>query len=599
TVEDPLIVDLEANGFYPGDKIMISYKESVHDPNNIWWWFYLYGLFSSSKDLKTQNFEYTPSSGNKKWPMVGPLNRVPGAIDAALGGYVHQPIDDTNIWKQGRQVENDIPEDFNIGGYLGTNKPYNPDGSYWDVDSWGFQNGFWITIPPGAKYLFFQLTSFWMLSESGYCTVTIDKDTDGDALPDSWEKNGIDFNKDGTTDLTLPDADFMKKDIYIEVDYMDGHRPDLDALDDVVAAFQSCPSTVKNGPINIHIEVDDSEPILIVHEDVIRAWDRFDKIKEDYFGTLTQKVGNNAEFTLQAKTYIYHYCLFVHGIETWNGTHWRTGAAGYGEAYGNDFIVSLGIGFDGETGSRDQQAATFMHELGHNLGLEHGGIDKTNYKPNYLSIMNYLFIFDGDPLHLRPLTYSSAKLASLNEAKLDESEGVKGANWDWTVHSGRAQTTSGTIYVPLAVPTSFGIDWNNNGEENETNVVANVNNYPQYSHVSADSEVLEGYDDWSNLRFYFQQSKNIAKGVHVSASGKEEIVEEINWEIVQAMEEDGDNMIGGPTGPVQIIDVPPQDLTDESTGNGLDLNPIVGLVVAIVPILLIILLFTRKKKKRK
>ena len=32
-----------------------------------------------------------------------------------------------------------------------------------------------------------------------------------------------------------------------------------------------------------------------------------------------------------------------------------------------------------------------MHELGHNLRLEHGGGDDVNYKPNYLSVMNYLY----------------------------------------------------------------------------------------------------------------------------------------------------------------------------------------------------------------
>ncbi len=36
-----------------------------------------------------------------------------------------------------------------------------------------------------------------------------------------------------------------------------------------------------------------------------------------------------------------------------------------------------------------------MHELGHNLGLQHGGADDWNNKPNYLSVMNYLFQQDG------------------------------------------------------------------------------------------------------------------------------------------------------------------------------------------------------------
>ena len=39
----------------------------------------------------------------------------------------------------------------------------------------------------------------------------------------------------------------------------------------------------------------------------------------------------------------------------------------------------------------DFQAAAFMHELGHTLGLLHGGGDDINFKPNYVSVMNYLW----------------------------------------------------------------------------------------------------------------------------------------------------------------------------------------------------------------
>jgi hypothetical protein len=34
---------------------------------------------------------------------------------------------------------------------------------------------------------------------------------------------------------------------------------------------------------------------------------------------------------------------------------------------------------------------TLVHELGHNLGLRHGGDNNVNEKPNYMSIMNYLY----------------------------------------------------------------------------------------------------------------------------------------------------------------------------------------------------------------
>ena len=43
-----------------------------------------------------------------------------------------------------------------------------------------------------------------------------------------------------------------------------------------------------------------------------------------------------------------------------------------------------------------------MHELGHNLGLEHGGADCFNFKPNYVSVMNYNFYTLGIPVGSSP-----------------------------------------------------------------------------------------------------------------------------------------------------------------------------------------------------
>ena len=66
---------------------------------------------------------------------------------------------------------------------------------------------------------------------------------------------------------------------------------------------------------------------------------------------------------------------------------------------------------------RWDQAGTFMHELGHNLGLRHGGTDESNYKPNYLSVMNYAFQFYGLIKNNSQgnFDYSRFKLADLDE----------------------------------------------------------------------------------------------------------------------------------------------------------------------------------------
>jgi len=87
------------------------------------------------------------------------------------------------------------------------------------------------------------------------------------------------------------------------------------------------------------------------------------------------------------------------------------GQTGIAEESGNDFIVSLAHFVNDQGGVPDFEnlGGTFMHELGHNLGLHHAGgssapgtactapycEDGPRFKPNYLSIMNYSYQFSG------------------------------------------------------------------------------------------------------------------------------------------------------------------------------------------------------------
>ena len=50
-------------------------------------------------------------------------------------------------------------------------------------------------------------------------------------------------------------------------------------------------------------------------------------------------------------------------------------------------------------GTFDEQTHVLMHELGHTMGLRHGGIDDVSRKPNFISAMNYIFsAVDGIPM---------------------------------------------------------------------------------------------------------------------------------------------------------------------------------------------------------
>lgn len=216
--------------------------------------------------------------------------------------------------------------------------------------------------------------------------------------------DSLDYNDDELGTSVCPDL--TKRDMYIEIDYMRGHYPNVEALKKVVKAFLNAPD-----PINLHIFID--EEISHVNEIPFDTVDLgFDDIKAKKFGLLNDVEKQIVDGTWInsddeiAKAQIFYYYIWTHDLTI------IPHPSAMSESGGNDGIISLGS-FDGRVGNTDQQAGTLMHELGHNLGLSHGGDDDENCKPNLLSVMSYSRQFSD--LIERPLDYSRQSVGLMSD----------------------------------------------------------------------------------------------------------------------------------------------------------------------------------------
>ncbi len=216
-------------------------------------------------------------------------------------------------------------------------------------------------------------------------------------------------------------------------------------------------------------------------------------------------------FNFATRSSYYRYCILAHDAGEEMGS-----ASGQAEILGNDFMLTLGA-WPNETGlpvgKATDQIGTFLHEIGHTFGLEHGGggllpaeARIENYKPNYVSGMNYFF----QVLGIRSNTgirfdFSRAALPTLNENALNEGVGIQDGA-DFT-----------RFFCPdFSMRTKVGsgaIDWNCSGAMT-AGVVANPNGDRTFQALPL-RNTLEGYNDWANLKFSFTTSPLYDAGASV------------------------------------------------------------------------------------
>lgn len=311
----------------------------------------------------------------------------------------------------------------------------------------------------------------------------------------------------------------QQKDMYLEIDWMTGHFPSTSAISQVVTAFKNspvrwAPGQAING-IVLHVFIDNE----ISHVNELRYTHAiepsFTGLKLENFGTASERTGSVADIEqrLTAKRQIFHYVMYTHN-------QFGSTSSGYADRPGNDVVMSLGS-FAGKVGSTNQQSGTLMHELGHNLGLFHGGDEDVNCKAPYVSVMNYPHQFplgEGGFIANRPLDFARVAPSQIVESALRED--VNSMN-----HLGNSLTSvvggkksDGTVLGPTTFLTKTRIDWNRDGDVNDGTYGQNTRFFagiPECSDssVRSSSQPVKGFVDWNAVQLNFRNLGTFDTGI--------------------------------------------------------------------------------------
>lgn len=304
-------------------------------------------------------------------------------------------------------------------------------------------------------------------------------DSDGDGLTDTAEVNGYDADNDGVVDIDLPrmGAHPLHKDLFLEVDWMENCRPAEITFTEAENTFRNAPVLNSDGIQGIALHIDRGQGgVGYSNGEEITSYDYIDfnqtSICPPAFLANTHNCARfydlrDTNFDVKRRG-VFRYCICANIL---NGSNVP------GQAIKENMI------FITQNTNRTitpeeftiQRIGVFIHEFGHTLGLLHGGKDGLRDKPNYNSVMNYLYDNEGIDLNcihrdtesVRLFTYSQGMRKPLNENFLIEPEGVC---------------------------DNIAVDWNKNGYFNETGISAQI-------HRESERTILYDYCDWNNITY--------------------------------------------------------------------------------------------------
>lgn len=250
-------------------------------------------------------------------------------------------------------------------------------------------------------------------------------DGDGDGLLDTWETSGYTAPSGAQIDLGALGTNVWRKDILIETDWVSVATPNNTIWATIEGVFDDAPVLNPDGSSGINAIIDRGQGApLDEGGETLAAHTTMDfgpSSAAGYTDFYTYKANNFDSDRLE----LFHYGVF--------GRAMPGGFSGRGEIWGNDFQVTFVTSW--RWGLDVAEVGTFVHELGHNLALRHGGIDDGSvdanelFKPNMASTMNYRYQFPGvsDDCDYTPEgghTYSQGWFRRVTESNVNESAGI-------------------------------------------------------------------------------------------------------------------------------------------------------------------------------
>lgn len=360
-------------------------------------------------------------------------------------------------------------------------------------------------------------------------------DSDNDGIPDSAKVAGGTY---AGQDLYAMGARKGQRDLFIHVDYMNspdaGVKPLAGALGKIVQAFQK-----RN--IAVHFDVGN---LFSTSADASKHNLSGDVSHQRSHVTCTELVVSSkltpgctsayaiksANFEIRRKP-VFRYLLMANS----QAPSGAGAASGSAEFLGDDFLVTLG-GWGLEANSTrlmNYQASTIMHELGHTLGLRHGGNEDATNKPNYYSVMNYFYQMTGLPNpqgqgvsqryyywltnYQNQSAFGYSKSNPFPESQLDDGPQSLTFKIDYSDGSSQPLNEDALLESQLigrGSASGYFADWSGDGMNDPAPLKKDLNN-------SGTNSILNDYNDWANLVLNSRRNVNANNsGVGMAGSYK-------------------------------------------------------------------------------